>query len=276
MKLRITFNLLLLITLVSLDSCTQKNTGQKHAAPKNSKSETNDYAYQNVPESGEFIAEKPTGKFSQEERIKNVDGPVRLIDFISLTNEKQLEEIISKDALDDVVEKTTSAITSVFKKTKDKGQVILQFTLYKDKKPLLGLAVKGYLKETELNVVYDEVSLQTKETRTKKDSCVFQTIYSINEMSGVAFRSKHSPNNLRVPCVFSVPAPPNAEHFVSLHPHTTIFTILLGTTITFLGAPPFRYFCTSSLAIISDSICSLLRFSGNSILSRVFPLKETG
>ena len=57
--------------------------------------------------------------------------------------------------------------------------------------------------------------------------------------------------------------------------YPTIFTILPGTTITFLGARPANCTCVFSLAITASSIASLLKSNDNSIVKRVFPLKET-
>ena len=58
--------------------------------------------------------------------------------------------------------------------------------------------------------------------------------------------------------------------------YTTMLMILLCTTIIFLGAFPSKNFFTSSESIAAFSISFTPNVNGNSILKRVFPLKETG
>src|SRR5690606_23432146 len=58
--------------------------------------------------------------------------------------------------------------------------------------------------------------------------------------------------------------------------HTTMFTMRLGTTITFLGALPSSLACTSALARTAASTSSLLSAIGNSSIMRVLPLKLMG
>src|ERR1700746_3327312 len=57
---------------------------------------------------------------------------------------------------------------------------------------------------------------------------------------------------------------------------TTIFTILLGTTITFFGVFPSKNFCVSTASITIFSISCGESVKGNSMLKRIFPLKEIG
>ena len=63
---------------------------------------------------------------------------------------------------------------------------------------------------------------------------------------------------------------------LSSNDHKTMFTILPGTTITFLTVLPWTYWAYRSSAMAAFSISSFDRSFASSSVNRVFPLKETG
>jgi len=83
--------------------------------------------------------------------------------------------------MNDLIQSSKAIIDRAFEGSDENGKIILQFTLYQKKNPLLGLAVKGSLKESGLNTVYDEISSHISKMRVKSDSCVFQHIYAVSK-----------------------------------------------------------------------------------------------
>lgn len=138
-------------------------------------------AYANPIDKNTYVAEKGWKTYHPEGGVKWDAGSVQMEKIILLTDQQILPSLISIDSLGDYVNGIKTIVLKQLANVKEKGEVMIQYTLYAGKKPNIRLSYKGGLNEQPLFALKDLIDAKSRSVRTMKDSCVFQVLYSVNE-----------------------------------------------------------------------------------------------
>lgn len=170
------------LALALLSSCTENNNNAKPTtATSNPDSLAGKSTYVNPADGKTYTTDGEYKKYTPEDGVKKVSGPVQPLNVVLLTDQSAIPAIINIDKLADFIKGVDNVVIKDLATVKDSGQIILQFTLYAHKKPGLVLSYKGNFKNVQLNELSQKVDLYGKDIRTQKDSCIFQSVYGVNE-----------------------------------------------------------------------------------------------
>jgi hypothetical protein len=169
------------LALLVLISCSENKTSNQNAVTNNPDSLAGKSTYENPADGKTYSTDGKYKEYTPEDGVKPVSGPVQPLNVILLTDQNKIPGIISIDKLADFIKDIDNTVIKELAGVKEKGQIILQFTLYADKKPKVGLSYKGDLKTENLNKVSQKVEQSSLGIRTEKDSCMFQSHYGVNE-----------------------------------------------------------------------------------------------
>lgn len=160
---------------------TATENGIATAATSNPDSLPGKDAYVNPIDKNTYVSEKGWKTYHPEGGVKWDAGSVQMEKIILLTDQQILTSLISIDSLGDYVNGIRAIVLKQLANVKEKGEVMIQYTLYAGKKPNIRLSYKGSLQEQPLLALKDKIDVRSKDIRTMKDSCVFQVLYSVNE-----------------------------------------------------------------------------------------------
>lgn len=160
---------------------TATGTGIATAATSNPDSLPGKDAYVNPIDKNTYVSEKGWKTYHPEGGVKWDAGSVQMEKIILLTDQQILPSLISIDSLGDYVNGIKAIVLKQLANVKEKGEVMIQYTLYAGKKPNIRLSYKGGLNEKPLFALKELIDAKSKSVRTVKDSCVFQVLYSVNE-----------------------------------------------------------------------------------------------
>jgi len=119
-------------------------------------------------------------KYEPDAGIKPANGPVKTLNIVLLTDQNKLENIIGVKKLASFIKSTDSIVYSQFSEAKEKGEILVQFTLYSDKKPKVEVSFSGSIDTLYLRRAVTEINNRSSQARTLKDSCVYQSHYGVN------------------------------------------------------------------------------------------------
>jgi hypothetical protein len=173
------FYIVLALTLLS--SCSENKTSKQNSATSNPDSLAGKSTYVNPADGKSYSTDGKFKEYNAEGGVKSESGPVQPLNVVLLTDQKKIPSIINIDKLADFIKGVDNIAIKELSSVKESGQFILQFTLYSDKKPKVKLSYKGDLKANDLNEVSQKVEQFSLDTRTDKDSCIFQSFYGVNE-----------------------------------------------------------------------------------------------
>ncbi len=105
-------------------------------------------------------------------------GPAVLQKIILLTDERTLERVISIDTLTHYLDSDSNTLATVFKDYKQKGDLLIQFTLYDRKQPKITVSYDGSFDTIILRQLDNRLQRNCSYYRTNTDSCTYQTLYS--------------------------------------------------------------------------------------------------
>lgn len=88
-----------------------------------------------------------------------------------------MERVISIDTLDSYFDADSNTLAAVFKDYKQEGDLLIQFTLYAGKQPLIIVSYDGRLDTTLLRQLSNRLERNCHYFRTQKDSCTYQAFY---------------------------------------------------------------------------------------------------
>jgi len=169
------------LALALLSSCAQNKTVTPITATSNPDSLAGKSTYVNPADGKTYTTDGEYKKYTPEDGVKTANGPVQPLNVVLLTEESKIPAIINIDKLADFIKGVDTVVIKNLTGIKESGQIILQFTLYADKKPKQTISFKGNFKSTNLNTLSQKVDQYSADTRTQKDSCIFQTVYGVNE-----------------------------------------------------------------------------------------------
>ena len=169
------------LALTLLTSCFENKTSKQNTVTSNPDSLAGKSTYVNPADGKTYSTDGKYKEYTPEGGVKSVSGPVQPLNVVLLTDQKKIPSIINIDKLADFIKGVDNIAIKELSSVKESGQFILQFTLYSDKKPKVNLSYKGELKTKDLNELSQKVEQFSLDTRTEKDSCIFQSVYGVNE-----------------------------------------------------------------------------------------------
>jgi hypothetical protein len=172
---------LLYIALTLFTSCTENNTSNQINATNNPDSLTGKNTYVNPVDGNTYYTNGEFKDYTPEGDIKPASGPIQLSNVVLLTEQNKIPDIIPVEKLANFIKGVDTVVIKELTGVKESGQIILQFTLYSDKKTMVQLSYNGDFKTKNLEGVSEKVKQFSLNTRTYKDSCIFQSLYSVNQ-----------------------------------------------------------------------------------------------
>jgi hypothetical protein len=123
------------------------------------------------------------GEFEEyhPDELKKYEGSVQPLNIVLLTDQNKIPLMIPIDTLAEFIKGADAIVMKQLASVKEKGQILVQFTLFANKKAKIGMSYKGDLKTKDLSAVSNKLEKYSSAIRTKYDSCVYQSIYGINE-----------------------------------------------------------------------------------------------
>jgi hypothetical protein len=169
------------LALALITSCSENKTSKQNTVTGNPDSLAGKNTYVNPADGKTYYTNGKFKEYTPEGVVKSVSGPVQPLYGVLLTDQKTIRSIINIDKLANFMKGVDKIAIKELSSVKESGQFILQFTLYSDKKPKVDLSYKGELKTKDLNKLSGKVEQFSLDTRTEKDSCIFQSVYGVNE-----------------------------------------------------------------------------------------------
>jgi hypothetical protein len=169
------------VLLTLLMACTENKPTKQSAATDNPDSLTGKSTYVNPVDNKTYTTSGQFEEYAPEGGVQKVDGPVQMLKIVLLTDQQQLPDIINIEKLANFIKGADTVVFRQFTGVKDSGQVLVQFTLHANKKPTIGISYSGTIQAKDLKAVSNKIEQYSSNTRTQKDSCIFQCLYGINE-----------------------------------------------------------------------------------------------
>lgn len=127
---------------------------------------------------GQFKKHEPAGE------TKKYEGPVQPTGLVLLTQESEIPRVIGIRPLVQIVKEIDAIVVEELAESKDLGRIVIQCTLYHDQSGQISLAYEGQVNNEYLNKIYHRVQDYCADKYTRRDTCVFQQVYSINNFVG--------------------------------------------------------------------------------------------
>ncbi len=162
-------------------SCSDGNSTEQETITGNPDSIGGKRTYLNPVDNKAYVTEGEFETYTPDDGVKKLDGSVQPINIILLTDQNELEKVISVQDLSDFIGGVEDILINDFSSVKDSGQILFQFTLYSDKRAKTDLSYNGDFKNKDLNNVFQKIEQYGNDIRTQRDSCVFQCNYAVNE-----------------------------------------------------------------------------------------------
>lgn len=172
---------LIIILFAIISSCTNNRTKETKTITEVADSLDGKDGYLNPVDNKIYIAERGFKEYNPEDGVRKYEGRVQPINIVLLTDQNELEKVITVQELSDFIGGADSIMMKELANVKDSGQILFQYSLYADKKAKIDLSFKGVFKNEDLNRVFQEIELYSDEIRTERDSFLFQCIYAVNE-----------------------------------------------------------------------------------------------
>ncbi|OQP53422.1 hypothetical protein A4H97_23530 [Niastella yeongjuensis] len=179
-------SLALATILVILTSCKENKSTKETESTKqiiatdNPDSLIGKKAYVNPVDNKTYQTEGEFKEYHPDE-YKKYDGPVQPLQIILLTDQNKIPAMINIDTLADFIKGADDVVIKQLAAVKDTGEILVQFTLFANKKAGIRMSYKGNLKTKDLTLVSNKLEAYGSRIRTKNDSCILQGLYGINE-----------------------------------------------------------------------------------------------
>jgi hypothetical protein len=171
---------ILSILIALLISCSENKPANQNTATNDPDSLTGKSTYVNPVDNKAYTTEGEFKEYKPEGGVVPVEGPVQP-QIILLTDQDRIARSIDIEKLGYFIKGTNELVIKQLNEVKEKGKIIIQFTLYANKKATIGISYNGDIKTKDLTEVSKKVEQYSSSIRTQQDTCIFQCVYSINE-----------------------------------------------------------------------------------------------
>jgi len=171
----------LVFSLALVISCSENRASKQNSVTNNPDSLIGKKTYVNPVDGKSYTTDGEYKEYTPEGGVKTKSGPVQPLNVVLLTEQSKIPAIISIDELAEFIKGVDSVVIKQLSDVKDTGQIILQFTLFSDKKAKVAISYQGSIKTEHLNELSKKIEVFSFNIRTQKDSCVFQSVYGLNE-----------------------------------------------------------------------------------------------
>jgi hypothetical protein len=173
--------LLVSVTLLTiLSSYSENKPANQQLATNDPDSLTGKSTYVNPVDNKTYTTEGEFKEYQPERGVIPVDGPVQP-QIILLTDQEAIAGMIDIEKLANFIKGANEIVIKQLHTVKEKGQLIVQYTLHADKKAKFVISYNGDFKRKDLTEVSNKIEQYSNTITTQKDSCVFQCVYRINE-----------------------------------------------------------------------------------------------
>jgi hypothetical protein len=166
--------------LAILFSCSENKAGNQQLATNDPDSLTGKRTYVNPVDNKTYTTEGEFQEYQPEGGVIPVDARVQP-KIVLLTDQEAIAGMIDIEKLANFIKGENEIVIKQFHTAKEKGQLIVQYTLHADEKAAFVISYNGDFKRKDLAEVSNKIEQYSNTIRTQKDSCVFQCVYSINE-----------------------------------------------------------------------------------------------
>jgi len=169
------------VLLSLLISCSENKPTEQSTATNNPDSLAGKSTYVNPVDNKSYTTDGQFKEYTPEGGVTRVEGPVQPLNVVLLTDQQLLPNIISIEKLADFIKGADTVVIKQLTPVKESGQVLIQYTLYANKKPTIGISYKGTIQPKDITAVSNKIEQYSDHIRTQRDSCIFQCIFGINE-----------------------------------------------------------------------------------------------
>ncbi|PSK92607.1 hypothetical protein [Taibaiella chishuiensis] len=174
-----TLLLCLCLPVSGLLSCSGNKTSGRAGITSNPDSLEGKQVYLNPADGNTYSTSGAFETYGPEGGTTPKYGPAVLQKIILLTDEPTMERVISIDTLDSYFDADSNTLAAVFKDYKQEGDLLIQFTLYAGKQPLIIVANNGNFDTAILRHLDNALQRNCSYYRTRMDSCTYQAFYRI-------------------------------------------------------------------------------------------------
>lgn len=180
MKHRLPIVSLCLLGTALLTSC---GNDHKHAVKSTSNPDSleNKQAYVNPVDSMTYGSDGEWKRYEPETAAPQPAGANSMKKVILLTNQHVLRGLISIDLLVKEIQYNERLTLKEMEGTKEKGEILMQHTIYANKGPKVLISIKGDLDPVKISQIKEKLEKDEEHIRTSKDSCSYQLHYLINK-----------------------------------------------------------------------------------------------
>jgi hypothetical protein len=167
------------LVLTLFTSCGEQTANNQNATndPDSLNGKEN---YVNPVDGKTYSAKGGFTKYEPDGGVKPVSGTVKTLNIVLLTEQDKLERIIGVERLANFIKSMDTIVDREFAGVKEKGEILIQFTLYADKKPSTIISFSGNVDTLCLSKTANEIDRLSASARTLEDSCTYQSHYGVN------------------------------------------------------------------------------------------------